>query len=49
MKLDDANNAGGRKAKDCTLIFTEGDSVKSLAFAGFSEMTMEFFHSEKNY
>ena len=35
-KLDDANNAGGRKSKDCTLILTEGDSAKSLAIAGLS-------------
>ena len=30
-KLDDANNAGGRKSQACTLILTEGDSAKSLA------------------
>merc|ERR1719159_1565045 len=35
-KLDDANNAGGRKSKDCTLILTEGDSAKALAVAGLS-------------
>ena len=28
IKLDDANNAGGPKSKDCTLILTEGDSAK---------------------
>ena len=33
-KLDDANNAGGRKGNGCTLILTEGDSAKSLAIAG---------------
>ncbi|TFK40935.1 DNA topoisomerase [Crucibulum laeve] len=33
-KLCDANNAGTRHAKDCTLILTEGDSAKSLAVAG---------------
>ncbi|KAF9056399.1 DNA topoisomerase [Panaeolus papilionaceus] len=33
-KLADANNAGTRKAKDCTLILTEGDSAKALAMAG---------------
>ena len=37
-KLEDANNAGGRKAKDCTLILTEGDSAKSLAVAGIVEV-----------
>jgi DNA gyrase/topoisomerase IV subunit B len=31
---DDANNAGGKKSKDCTLILTEGDSAKSLAVSG---------------
>lgn len=33
-KLSDANNAGTKKAIDCTLILTEGDSAKSLAVAG---------------
>ena len=35
-KLDDANNAGTAKGKDCTLILTEGDSAKSLAISGLS-------------
>lgn len=35
-KLDDANNAGGPKAEDCTLILTEGDSAKALAVSGLS-------------
>lgn len=35
-KLDDANNAGTAKSRDCTLIITEGDSAKSLAMAGLS-------------
>ncbi|CAI2189641.1 7136_t:CDS:2, partial [Funneliformis geosporum] len=35
-KLDDANNAGGKKCQECTLILTEGDSAKALAVAGFS-------------
>ena len=33
-KLDDANSAGTAKAKDCTLILTEGDSAKALAVSG---------------
>ncbi|KAF9258616.1 DNA topoisomerase II [Marasmius fiardii PR-910] len=33
-KLSDANNAGTKHAKDCTLILTEGDSAKALAVAG---------------
>merc|ERR1719401_300913 len=35
-KLEDANDAGGKHAPDCTLILTEGDSAKSLAVAGLS-------------
>lgn len=33
-KLEDANDAGGRNGKNCTIILTEGDSAKSLALAG---------------
>ena len=33
-KLDDANLAGGKHGKDCTLILTEGDSAKALAISG---------------
>lgn len=33
-KLDDANGAGGKNARDCTLIVTEGDSAKALAVSG---------------
>lgn len=42
-KLDDANNAGGRNAKNCTLILTEGDSAKSLAVAGLSEVGRDVY------
>ena len=35
-KLEDANWAGGKKAHECTLILTEGDSAKSTAVAGLS-------------
>jgi DNA topoisomerase-2 len=35
-KLDDANDAGGKYAKDCCLILTEGDSAKALAVSGLS-------------
>eukprot|EP00418_Pyrodinium_bahamense_P093889 CAMPEP_0179046870 /NCGR_PEP_ID=MMETSP0796-20121207/18908_1 /TAXON_ID=73915 /ORGANISM="Pyrodinium bahamense, Strain pbaha01" /LENGTH=1296 /DNA_ID=CAMNT_0020743305 /DNA_START=92 /DNA_END=3983 /DNA_ORIENTATION=+ len=35
-KLEDANDAGGKNANECTLILTEGDSAKSLAVAGLS-------------
>ena len=35
-KLCDANWAGTKKSKDCTLILTEGDSAKTMAIAGLS-------------
>ncbi len=35
-KLEDANEAGGNNAAECTLILTEGDSAKALAVAGLS-------------
>jgi DNA topoisomerase-2 len=35
-KLEDANNAGTRNARRCTLILTEGDSAKALAVSGLS-------------
>jgi len=42
-KLDDANNAGGAKSKDCTLIITEGDSAKSLAMSGLSVVGRDYY------
>merc|ERR1719159_1139330 len=33
-KLEDANDAGTKNSKYCTLILTEGDSAKTLAVAG---------------
>ena len=33
-KLDDANLAGTKQSKECTMILTQGDSAKSLALAG---------------
>ncbi|MED6157403.1 DNA topoisomerase 2 [Stylosanthes scabra] len=36
VKLEDANEAGGRYSDKCTLILTEGDSAKALAMAGLS-------------
>mmetsp|Transcript_13500 Transcript_13500/g.29330 ORF Transcript_13500/g.29330 Transcript_13500/m.29330 type:complete len:1434 (+) Transcript_13500:96-4397(+) len=42
-KLDDANNAGTAKSKDCTLIITEGDSAKSLAVCGLSVVGRDFY------
>jgi len=37
-KLDDANWAGTAKSNECTLILTEGDSAKSMAISGLSEV-----------
>ncbi len=42
-KLDDANNAGTRRALDCTLILTEGDSAKALAISGTSVVGRDNF------
>ncbi|KAL4389850.1 hypothetical protein HN51_010797 [Arachis hypogaea] len=36
VKLEDANDAGGKSSDKCTLILTEGDSAKALAMAGLS-------------
>lgn len=35
-KLHDANYAGTKKSRDCTLILTEGDSAKTMAISGLS-------------
>ena len=35
-KLDDANDAGDNNSDKCTLILTEGDSVKALAVSAFT-------------
>ncbi|CED85182.1 dna topoisomerase ii [Phaffia rhodozyma] len=35
LKLEDANLAGTKNGKDCTLILTEGDSAKSMVVSGF--------------
>ena len=37
-KLDDANWAGTSKSNLCTLILTEGDSAKTMAISGLSEI-----------
>ena len=37
-KLDDANWAGTAKSQQCTLILTEGDSAKTMAISGLSEI-----------
>jgi hypothetical protein len=40
-KLDDALLAGGPRARECTLILTEGDSVKTFAMGGLSVVGRE--------
>eukprot|EP00392_Amoebophrya_sp_AT5.2_P010869 g10936.t1 len=42
-KLEDANEAGGKKSSQCTLILTEGDSAKALAVAGLSVIGRDFY------
>jgi DNA topoisomerase-2 len=42
-KLDDANSAGGKKSRDCTLILTEGDSAKTLAVSGLSVVGRDLY------
>lgn len=37
-KLDDANWAGTSKSEECVLILTEGDSAKTMAISGLSEI-----------
>ena len=43
-KLDDANDAGTKNSKECTLILTEGDSAKALAMAGVNIIGIFFFN-----
>jgi len=42
-KLDDANYAGTKDSKNCTLILTEGDSAKSTAIAGLSIIGRDYY------
>eukprot|EP00536_Pseudo-nitzschia_multiseries_P013725 jgi/Psemu1/320513/estExt_fgenesh1_pm.C_6050001 len=42
-KLDDANKAGSRDSRKCTLILTEGDSAKSLAMSGLSVIGRDYY------
>lgn len=43
VKLDDANLAGTSRSKECTLILTEGDSAKTMAVSGLSEVGRDKF------
>ena len=42
-KLDDANFAGTKHSKDCTLIITEGDSAKALVVGGLSIIGRDYY------
>ena len=42
-KLLDANKAGSKESKKCTLILTEGDSAKTMAVAGLSEVGRDYY------
>ncbi|EPY39041.1 DNA topoisomerase II [Angomonas deanei] len=42
-KLDDANEAGGKRSYRCTLILTEGDSAKTLCTAGLAVKDTDYF------
>ena len=42
-KLEDANEAGGKYALDCTLIVTEGDSAKTLAVSGLGVVGRDYY------
>ena len=42
-KLDDANLAGTKEFKDCTLIVTEGDSAKALAMSGIEVVGRDYY------
>jgi DNA topoisomerase-2 len=42
-KLEDANKAGSKESKKCTLILTEGDSAKATAMAGLSVLGRDYW------
>ena len=42
-KLDDAHKAGGVDSSNCTIIFTEGDSAKTLAIAGLTVVGRDYY------
>jgi DNA topoisomerase-2 len=42
-KLDDANKAGTKESKMCTIIFTEGDSAKTTAVSGLSVVGRDYY------
>ncbi|KAF9764374.1 DNA topoisomerase 2 [Nosema granulosis] len=42
-KLEDANLAGTRRSQECTMILTEGDSAKTLAVSGISQVGRDLY------
>lgn len=42
-KLEDANDAGGKNAVNCTLILTEGDSAKATAMSGLGVIGRDLY------
>ncbi|XP_065222595.1 DNA topoisomerase 2-like [Planococcus citri] len=42
-KLEDANEAGTKNSRQCTLILTEGDSAKSLAVSGLGVIGRDYY------
>jgi len=42
-KLEDANKAGTKDSKNCTLILTEGDSAKTTAMAGLTNIGRDYY------
>jgi len=42
-KLSDANKAGTKESKECTLILTEGDSARTTAITGLSEVGRDLY------
>ena len=42
-KLEDANEAGGKKSRKCTLIICEGDSARSFAISGLGVVGRDYY------
>ena len=42
-KLTEANEAGGKRSAQCTLILTEGDSAKGMAVTGLSVIGQDYY------
>jgi len=42
-KLEDANEAGTKNSRRCTLILTEGDSAKTLAVSGLGVIGRDYY------